>query len=107
MLASYHAGFNMLFGLQRLALSAARRLNGDDHEDVVETEQRLGNFFCETRRFEEGLTLATSFAGAARGAVRAYEPHRPPRREAARNTCRKSCSLGFSANQPALGRNGW
>ena len=37
------------------ALDTARRLNGDDHVDTVETELRLGQFLFATSRIREGL----------------------------------------------------
>ncbi|MDE3166713.1 MAG: serine/threonine protein kinase [Acidobacteriota bacterium] len=40
----------------RLAVETARAVNGEDHEDVVQTRQRLGFFLCETGRYREGLS---------------------------------------------------
>jgi len=39
----------------RQALSAARKLNGEDHIDTLETEMRLGQFLVGTSRTAEGL----------------------------------------------------
>jgi len=39
----------------RGALSAARKLNGEDHIDTLETEMRLGQFLVGTSRTAEGL----------------------------------------------------
>jgi serine/threonine-protein kinase len=39
----------------RKALEAARKLNGDDHVDTLETELRLGAFLSATSRTAEGL----------------------------------------------------
>ena len=39
----------------RRALSAARKLNGEDHIDTLETEMRLGQFLVGTSRTAEGL----------------------------------------------------
>jgi serine/threonine-protein kinase len=39
----------------RRALDVARRLNGEDHVDTLETELRLGQFLFATSRIKEGL----------------------------------------------------
>jgi serine/threonine-protein kinase len=41
----------------RLGLATARSVRGEDHEDVIQTKQRLGVFLFDTARPEEGLTL--------------------------------------------------
>src|SRR5260370_4736007 len=41
----------------RRALEFAHKSRGEDHEDVVQTKHRLGDFLCETERFGEGLKL--------------------------------------------------
>src|SRR5262249_11750213 len=41
----------------RLGLETARSLRGEDHEDVIQTKQRLGVFLFDTARPEEGLKL--------------------------------------------------
>jgi len=41
----------------RLSVETARALRGEDHEDVLQTKQRLGVFLFDTGRTEEGLTL--------------------------------------------------
>ena len=41
----------------RQAWQAARTLRGEEHEDTVQTQQRLGSFLVNTGRPEEGLRL--------------------------------------------------
>jgi eukaryotic-like serine/threonine-protein kinase len=41
----------------RQALTAARKINGEDHVDTLETELRLGQFLCLSSRTKEGLRL--------------------------------------------------
>ena len=41
----------------RRALETARALHGEEHEDVVQTRYRLGNFLVLTSRPQEGLAL--------------------------------------------------
>jgi serine/threonine protein kinase len=41
----------------RLALQAARSINGDEHEDVIQTEMRLGYFLVRAAKPVEGLNL--------------------------------------------------
>jgi tetratricopeptide (TPR) repeat protein len=41
----------------RQALEAARSLNGDEHQDVLQTKYYLGLFLCQTARPREGLKL--------------------------------------------------
>jgi serine/threonine-protein kinase len=41
----------------RLALATAHSLRGEDHEDVIQTKQRLGVFLFDTARPDEGLKL--------------------------------------------------
>jgi tetratricopeptide (TPR) repeat protein len=38
-----------------LAAKSARSLNGEEHVDTIETEARLGNFYCQVFDFKEGL----------------------------------------------------
>lgn len=55
----------------RLAWSVARRLNGDEHEDVIETESRLGRFLAVIGRFREStehLRHATDVCLKVKGA---------------------------------------
>jgi hypothetical protein len=38
-----------------LAAKTARQLNGDEHVDSIETEARLGDFYCKFLSYKEGL----------------------------------------------------
>ncbi len=56
----------------RRALAAARKMNGDDHVDTLETELRLGQFLYTSSRTREGLQLlehAKDIALRTRGAA--------------------------------------
>jgi len=45
---------------QRLALSTAKAINGEEHVDTLQVEMRLGRFLFDTARTQEGMTLVQS-----------------------------------------------